>query len=38
VGQQGEEAIRSMLPGVQALEAHQHTLFKHLKTSFSAEI
>jgi len=27
-----------MLPGVQALEAHQHTLFRHLKTSFSAEI
>jgi len=25
-------------PGVQALETHQHTLFRHLKTSFSAEI
>jgi len=27
-----------MLPRVQALKAHQHTLFRHIKTSFSAEI
>jgi len=25
------------LPGKQALEAHQHTLFRHLKMRFSAE-
>jgi len=27
-----------MRPGVQALEAHQYTLFKHLKNEFSIEI
>jgi len=27
-----------MLPGEQALEVHQHTLFRHLKIRFLAEI
>jgi len=28
------KASGGMLPGVQALEAHQHILFRHLKNEF----
>jgi len=31
---QQEGASGGMHPGVQALEVHQHTLFKHLKDEF----
>jgi len=34
VTQQGGEASGGMRPGAQALKEHQHTLFRHLKTSF----
>jgi len=37
---QQEGASEGMLPGVLALEAHQHTftVFRHLKNKFSTEI
>jgi len=31
---EGGGASEAMHPGVQALEAHQHTLFRHLKNEF----
>jgi len=30
----GEETSGGMRPGMQALEGHQYTLFKHLKNDF----
>jgi len=34
VAQRGGKASEGMRPGVQASEAHQHTLFRHLKNEF----